>query len=1300
MKCKRLFSILVAVTLLMSGSAYAAEQQWFLSVGSEQPGVARKLEQLIVFRADHHEAIIRNHRYDIQAEDLRVQPFIQTEGIYIPLSFTVKHMGGVSTEANGTADVSLNGVSIKIENDKIPNGAKNLAVKSYKKLFVTAEDFSTLFGVPVKRYEDFVVLGVNGKDLPDITESDVADWKSFMSYEWSNVFLGSLGYVTGIYSHPLDDNALFCRTDVGGSYRYNYEYDKWVCITDTMTGYEMGTDNMINLGMAIDPTDIDTIYLATKTGLMKTTDGGVTWRKLNINVSLTDDQNRLYGEPIAVDPHSPNLVYFGTDGDGIKVSRDGGETWTKASGVPDQTLYGIRCIVFDNDKVNDKGETVVYAGVSGHGVYKSEDGGRSFSKMPDSPVFQGRMQCVDGSIYVGMSSRVNSMNDKGTVIKTDMPNGLYVFRNGEWEDITPPQSSVRDFTAMAVKEDDPNFIIAVQTPYLGSDMFRSTDGGKNWKSLGKLKNYCSLVFNRANPNELYMAFGAGIEKIKDVTADNIEIVTDDTGVEELCNEVLVSIPGAKTRLFSGNLDWGFFGNRELAERAERIGNPLVPDVQAMDYCGQDPSITVMSASSINFGGGSIVIELSRDYGETWERVNTWSASNLVANVAVGAEPLDNGLPIIMFRAITGNDAGVYVSRDAMQTWEKLDLPALSANRWDSGNLHLISDKVNGKVFYYIYNNSIYVTWDGGVTWKFVNSVPDKTVGGKNLIWEASPTHEGRLAYCGASGIMVSEDYGYTWKKTNDLIYAEQVSFGKGPDDNTDALYACGKTTSQQGVFRSTDMGETWMCVSDPANKMPQRVILYMCGDKNVFGRVYVGTSGRGVLVGSPYDLHDELPVIEVTTELPEITADNTVKIEGTVSQPSEVRINNVPADVNGDLEFSGEIPLQEGKNTIRIEAVANDKYTATPVYRYIEYVPGYVGLTLNRDENYTVTTSSVVIAGSSTEPGKVTVNNQVIELDAEKNFALEVQLTEGANEFTIIAEDEQGNRSEEKKLCITKDTTSPTYTFGEVPESVNQPYYILKSTMNEDGEFRINGRVVNASKDVPLEYFVSLKSGVNDITVEARDLSGNVSKPTELKVNSEALPMNTSQLTAGYISPSDIKIDGVLNEDFWQDKYLMTKTITGVANNVAYFDLYWNEDYLYFGARVNDSKLVFNSSAVHEDDSIEVYLDADNCHGEKYCAHTRQMQFRADSEVYPTGTICKSAVTDFGYTMEIAIPWSVLAASVKEGMTVGFDAACNDDDGLLLTGGRSSVLSWHNTVDENYITPKNYAYLTLIKESE
>lgn len=131
--------------------------------------------------------------------------------------------------------------------------------------------------------------------------------------------------------------------------------------------------------VAYHPTNPNTLYIGgAQGGLWRSSDKGVNW------TPLTDNWPLLYVSSIAIDPNNPNVIYVGT-GDyhgfstvayGIMKSTDGGVTWTR-----------LGAAVFGNNSVSDilvnpdnTQQLLASCGVAGSGrVYRSTDGGATWT---------------------------------------------------------------------------------------------------------------------------------------------------------------------------------------------------------------------------------------------------------------------------------------------------------------------------------------------------------------------------------------------------------------------------------------------------------------------------------------------------------------------------------------------------------------------------------------------------------------------------------------------------------------------------------------------------------------------------------------------------------------------------------------------------------------------------------------------------------------------------------------------------------------------------------------------------------
>jgi len=115
--------------------------------------------------------------------------------------------------------------------------------------------------------------------------------------------------------------------------------------------------------LALDPSNPTTMYAGTHGGVLKSTNGGDTWRELNARFG-TGSVNAL-----AVNAHTPETVYAGGE-NGLFVSHDGGDTWRRSRG-------GLGKRGVESLAVDPTGHTLYVGGIRGGLVELSLPGARS-----------------------------------------------------------------------------------------------------------------------------------------------------------------------------------------------------------------------------------------------------------------------------------------------------------------------------------------------------------------------------------------------------------------------------------------------------------------------------------------------------------------------------------------------------------------------------------------------------------------------------------------------------------------------------------------------------------------------------------------------------------------------------------------------------------------------------------------------------------------------------------------------------------------------------------------------------------
>ena len=122
------------------------------------------------------------------------------------------------------------------------------------------------------------------------------------------------------------------------------------------------------LSLALNPQNTQEIYAGS--AQYYTTPGGI-WKTSNAGVSWTRVLTSTQVNTLIVDPLRPDNIYAGTEGEGIFKSTNGGLSWSSLN--TGLTASVVRVIAIDPHDTN-----IIYAGTWEEGVFRSSDGGASW----------------------------------------------------------------------------------------------------------------------------------------------------------------------------------------------------------------------------------------------------------------------------------------------------------------------------------------------------------------------------------------------------------------------------------------------------------------------------------------------------------------------------------------------------------------------------------------------------------------------------------------------------------------------------------------------------------------------------------------------------------------------------------------------------------------------------------------------------------------------------------------------------------------------------------------------------------
>ena len=686
-------------------------------------------------------------------------------------------------------------------------------------------------------------------------------------YAWKNVVIKGGGFVSGIVMSPVLPGLVFARTDVGGAYRFDPTARRWMAITDWVGHND---SNLLGIeSIAVDPVDPSRVYMAAgmyltagNGAILSSTDMGQTWVRNSISAPMGGNADgRSMGERLAIDPNLTSTLYFGSRNAGLWKSTDSAQTWTQVAGFPTTGVangdagtggYGLTFVVFDPRSGSPGSSTpAIYLGVgvtTGNGLYRTTDAGATWEAVAGQPAGMMPHHAVldgCGNLYLAYN------NGSGPNSITSGAVWRYSMAGGVWTNVSPPQSG-GGFGGIAADAAHPGTLIVTTIDRWSRDeIYRTTNGGASWvglesaaktdvagaplvlwhrTSVGTPGWMGDVEIDPFNPARAIYITGAGIWSSDDVTAADTGAAThwtfEDDGLEETVVQDLAS-PPAGAPLLSAVGDLGGFRHDDLdvSPAGGFFDNPIFTTTSGLDFAQGAPNIVVRA------GSGGLGGAYSADGGTTWTPFaaapipTTGTVSKGSGSIAVSAD----GTTFLW--APQGGTPST--SLDNGTTW--------TACAGLAAGVRVAADRVNPSTFYASDRNGMYLSTDGGANFVKVTTSPSgrprPVFGIEGDVWVAT-----------GSGLFHSQDSLATFAQVSLVTSATAVGFGMpAPGQSYPAVYLAGSVAGVWGVYRSDDVGATWQRIDDPQHQFGW--INCLTGDPRQYGRVYLGTGGRGILYG-------------------------------------------------------------------------------------------------------------------------------------------------------------------------------------------------------------------------------------------------------------------------------------------------------------------------------------------------------------------------------------------------------------------------------------------------------------------
>jgi len=489
---------------------------------------------------------------------------------------------------------------------------------------------------------------------------------------------------------------------------------------------------------------------------------------------------------LAVNPENTSEYYVGVAAGGLWKTMNHGTTFKPI--FDDEKVFSIGCLAMDPNNSN-----VVWVGTGennsqrnlayGDGVYKTTDGGKSFTNMGLKTSSQIGKIMIDPR-----NSNVVYVAAQGQVWGPGGERGLYKTVDGgkSWNRIL----EIGEYTGVSDMEMDPRNpdILYATSHQRERRVYSKIDGGPE-----------SAIYKSVDAGETWTKLKKGLPK-GDVGRIGLALAPSNPDIVY----AVIELPGNKS---------GFYRSSDMGESWEKRSDKGTSSPQYYNEVYTDPinSNVVILMDTYN--------SLSNDGGKTWENIE--GSNKHVDNHALWIDPTNTN------HYIAGCDGGIYETYDRAKTWQfKNNLPLTQY-------YHVRTD--NDYPFYNVYGGA----QDNG-SWfgpsqthrrDIVNADWTHTIGGDGYLSIPDPNnpdiHYCESQYCGlrrydrTTGNSISikpqptEDEEYNWNWNTPYFISKF---------NSKTLYVGGNY-----VLKSTDMGGSWKKVSGDLTRGIDQNTLPMMG---------------------------------------------------------------------------------------------------------------------------------------------------------------------------------------------------------------------------------------------------------------------------------------------------------------------------------------------------------------------------------------------------------------------------------------------------------------------------------------
>jgi photosystem II stability/assembly factor-like uncharacterized protein len=481
------------------------------------------------------------------------------------------------------------------------------------------------------------------------------------------------------------------------------------------------------IDIAVNPQDHTEYFIASGSGsLWKTMNNGITFS------SSFDNQKSYAIGCVRIDPSNPNIIWVGTGensnhynvayGDGVYKSEDGGKSWKNMGIKTSEHIGGIA--------IDPKNSNLVYVASMGslrkeggdRGIFKTTDGGKTWSNVLFISKYTGCYEVhmdprFPNIIYAVADQRMRNLY---TGVSGGPESGIYRSTDygTTWDKMTNglPSEDVGRI-GMSVSPVNPDILYAIIEAKKEQGVYKSADRGISWTKQSSYVSaytfYFQKLFCDTKDADRVYSMDLFIKVSKDGGKTWVNLGEKNKHVD---NHAFWIDPDNNRHLISG-CDGGVYETYDQGQNWDFKSNIPIAEVYKVTTDNQTPfyNIYIGTQDNNSLGGPSRTINSGGITNQDW--VFTLAGDGFQTQVdwkdpnIIYAESQNGGLEKV--NKITG---------------EKLDIKPYdltdTAYRFDWDAALLISQHNNNRL--YFGSNKLFRTDDQGSSWKEIS--PDLTRG--------------------------------------------------------------------------------------------------------------------------------------------------------------------------------------------------------------------------------------------------------------------------------------------------------------------------------------------------------------------------------------------------------------------------------------------------------------------------------------------------------------------------------------------------------------------------------------------